>query len=390
MGGKMRKVLSVIILGLWSCRFAHAGNVPGDKIQARLYGFIKLETIYDNTEVVQGDWLLFARQGNSRYADRSIFTMNVRHSRLGLDLEGPGFGSMGRIIGRIEADFAGGFPNSSTAARQPLLRLRHAWIEIQRPDWELRMGQDWALIAGPFPNTTSFVVGAGKGNLWMRYPQIKYTLKSKVVKLAVSVNRPMGGNVKYEDFEGGDFDPVGDGERSGMPWWMARLGLETGGIAVSVSGHAGREKAEDLNGGLYDLTTFSANADLIAGAGPVRLTARVFTGENLNSFFGGVFQGVKRDSVSVSNIASRGGWAQAVVRVNANWTFTVGGGMDDPEDRDLHKGMRSRNDWFFCNVAWNLTPALSFMLEGQYLNTHYLEGTAGENLRLQLVTYWKF
>ena len=85
----MRKILPVVLFSLWFGQLLHAGDGQGDRIQSRLYGIIKLETIYDNTEVVQGDWLLFVRPGNSIYADRSVFTMNVRHSRLGLDLESP-------------------------------------------------------------------------------------------------------------------------------------------------------------------------------------------------------------------------------------------------------------------------------------------------------------
>ncbi len=356
----------------------------------QLYGFIKFETIYDNTELAKGDWMLFARPGDSPCADQSIFTMNARHSRLGVKFNGPKVCDDGQIKGLIETDFAGGFPNSSTAARQPQLRLRHAWVEINKPAWELRFGQDWALIAGPFPNTTSFVVGAGKGNLWMRYPQIKYTLKAKSMKFAVSMNRPMAGNTKYEDYAGGDFDPVGDGERSGMPWMMGRLWLKAGNATFSVSGHYGQEQIDDLSGLDHDLTTYSMNADLLLTTGPVKWTARVFTGENLNSFFGGVFQGFVRGQDDVTNIASQGGWGQAVCKLNNQWSVTLGGGMDDPKDDDLTTGMRSQNDWIFGNVAMTLSKQFTCMLETDYLKTSYIDGEAGENIRLQFVTYYKF
>lgn len=368
---------------------ADEGNLIGS-YATHLYGFIKMESFYDNSDVAQGDWLLFVRSGSSSYADQNVFSMSIRHTRLGLNFSGPKFGTDGTIIGKIETDFAGGFPNSSTAARQPALRIRHAWIELNKPGWEARFGQDWALIAGPFPNTTSFVVGAGKGNLWMRYPQIRFTIKTKPVRFAVSLNRPMAGNIKYDDFSEGDFDPVGDGERTGLPWIMARSWLTAGNLTLSVSGHYGQEKIPDLAGIQHDMKTVSVNADLQLKTGPVSMIVKGFMGENLNSFFGGVFQGFARDSVSVTNIASKGGWAQAQIQIKPAWSVTLGGGMDDPDDDDLSPGHRSRNDWLFANIAWQQSKAVSFTFEGEYLKTSYMQGEAGKNIRLMLVTYYRF
>ena len=361
-----------------------------DKINLQFSGFIKLEAFYDNTEVAQGDWLLYVNPGNSPKADQSVFSMNARHSRICMNMEGPSIGKDGKINGYIEVDFGGGFPNSSTAARQPQLRMRHAWAEINYPAWEARFGQDWALISGPFPNTTSFVVGAGKGNLWMRYPQIRYTIKRNPVKFSVSINRPMAGNTKYNDFAGGDFDIVSDGERSGLPWIMGRLWYNMGEKTVSVSGHVGKEQIDDLSGKHHCMKTMSFNTDLQVTSGPVSVTARAFYGENLNSFFGGVFQGFTRDSTSVSNIASRGGWGQLVYKFDDSWSATIGGGTDDPDDNDLVPGNRSRNDWLFGNVSLSIEKALVFMLEADFLKTSYIGNKAGKNTRIQFVTYYKF
>ncbi len=367
-----------------------ASEAVTNKFKAKLYGFVKFEAIYDNTEVAQGDWYLYVKPGNSPQAEQDVFTMNARHTRFGFKFDGPALKNDGKVQGLIEVDFAGGFPNSATAARQPILRLRHAWVELNYPKWEARFGQDWALICSPFPNTTSFVVGAGKGNLWMRYPQMTFTWKQEPVKLAFSLNRPMAGNVKYEDYAGGDFDPVDDGERTGLPWLMSRCWVKLGAATLSVSGHYGQEQINDLSAKPHDVDTYSLNADAVVNRGPISITVRGFYGENLNSFFGGVFQGYTRDSTDVRNIASMGGWAQVIYKINEDWAATLGGGMDDPDDDDLTAGMRSKNDWVFGNVAYTVQKALTFMLESAYLKTSYLQGEAGDNLRFQFVTYYKF
>ncbi len=369
---------------------SYAQESVSSKFKISLYGFVKYEAFYDDTEVAKGDWLLFAKPGNSDESEQNIFSMNVRHTRLGLKITGPELINNGKILSLIEADFAGGFPNSSTAARQPLLRLRHAWVELNYPKWEARFGQDWALISGPFPNTTSFVVGAGKGNLWMRMPQVKFTVKQDKIKWAFSLNRPMAGNTKYNDNEGGDFDIVADGERSGLPWIMSRLWLTAGKSTISFSGHYGQEQINDASGNPHDIKSYSLNADLILRSGPVTITGRFFTGENLNTFFGGVFQGFTVIPNSVSTVKSTGGWGQWIYKMNDKWSYTFGSGIDNPEDNDLSKGKKGRNDWFFTNFTRSIGNSVSMMLEYSHLKTNYIDSVNGTNNRIQFVTYFKF
>jgi hypothetical protein len=368
-----------------------SGEVVSSKFKMKFYGFVKLEAIYDNTEVYQGDWLLYAFQDNSVQSKRQIFTMNARHSRINMKIDGPAVGKDGLLSAFFEMDFSGGFPNSSTAARMPLLVMRHAWAEMKYPRWEARFGQDWALISGPFPNTTSYVAGAGVGNLWMRMPQISFTYKPDPFKLSVSMNRPLSGNVKYNEYDNGDLDPVQDGERTGIPWFMVRGWYKTKMVTLSVSGHVGREDVLDLKNSPHKQTSYSVNADAVVNSGPVALTLRGFYGENLNTFFGGAIQGYSRfDSTSVTNIVSKGGWGQIVYIFNDSWAATLGGGIDAPYKSDLTVGMRSQNGWGWANVAYTVSKAMSFTMEGEYLNTHYLGGKTGENIRIQFVSQYKF
>jgi len=379
-------ILTGLIFLLLSSLNAQDGKVKS-KYDLTFYGFIKLEAIYDNTEIVKGDWLLYVPPDGSAQSKQDSYTMNARHSRLGLKFANPVGDGDAKITALLEMDFAGGFPNSSTAARQPNPRLRHAWVELSKDNWAWRFGQDWALISGPFPNTTSFVVGAGKGNLWMRYPQIRYTYTSDPVTFSLSINRPMAGNIKYEDFAGGDFDPVGDGERTGMPWLMGRAWYKSGSTTLSASFHYGQEQINDKAAKPHDTKTYSVNADAEFSVGSLAFIVRGFYGENLNSFFGGVFQGFTTDSTSVSNVVSKGGWAQAKYTIDKQWSLTLGGGMDDPDDDYV---TRTKNDWFFANVACNVQEAVTFMLEAEYLKTSYKAADAGTNTRIQFVTYYKF
>jgi len=355
-----------------------------------LYGFVRFDAFYDQTEMFKGDWMLFAQPGNSVQAKQPVFSMGARATRTGLKLTGGEINSTWRTQALIEWDFCGGFPNSATAARQPILRLRHAWFDLLSDRIEIRFGQDWALISGPFPTTTNFLAGAGTGHLWMRYPQLKITWKQPAWSAALSFNRPMAGNIKYEDYAQGDFDFVGDGERTALPWIMGRLWWTPKPQTISVSGHYGQEKIADLAGNYHFKPSYSVNLDAVIGFKTMTMTGRYFTGENLNSFFGGVVQGYVADSSNVENIRSSGGFLQLTVNFNKRWNTTVGFGLDDPDDAVLKSGNRSRNSWQYINFGWNLSPQVSIMLGSDWMTTDYIAKPAGRNNRIQLVTLFKF
>ncbi len=387
----MNKLFLIIFILLLAGSFLYAGSgETGDAVEIKPYGFVRYEAIYDMHESAVGDWHLFTYPGNDPRAQNDLFTSTARATRLGIKMSAPKVSDILKINGLVEVDFEGGFPNSSTAARQPQLRLRHAWAEVQSANWAIRLGQDWALISGPFPNTTSFVVGAGKGNLWMRLPQVRFKYDINKFSYAVSVNRPMAGNVKYNDFAGGDFDPVGDGERSAVPWLMGRLWYNFSAGTFSVSGHYGNEKINDLSGSPHTKSSYSVNGDIRVKFNPVRLTARVFSGENLNTFFGGVFQGFFADSVSITNVRSSGGWLQLEYFVNNTWIVTVGAGQDDPRDKEIPVTKRTKNQWVWGNISYAMSKHLKFMVESTYLKTEYKNLPDGDNIRFQFLTLFLF
>jgi len=377
----MRRLLWVFLLG----GALLAQDKPG--ITFKPYGFVKFETVIDQNETFKGDWMLFVPSGSD---GNGGFTMNARHSRIGVKIGGGEFGDNGQVNGLIEMDFAGGFPNSGTAARQPIPRLRHAWVELVKPSWSLRLGQDWGLISGPFPSTASFVVGAGKGNLWMRFPQIKFTTGKGRVKAAFSVNRPIAGNIKYDDFAGGDFDVVGDGERSGRPWFMGRLWINCKRGGVSVMGHVGWEKI--INTAVSDdmTSSYSVAAEGRLAMGKIALTAKGFTGKNLNTYLGGIFQGYRVQGNEIIGIRSTGGWAQAKLSLSPTLSSTVGGGLEAINEDDLVDNMRSKNSWFFMNLAKKVSSRVTFMVEAEHLTTAYQNLSNGENWRGMFVSLFTF
>ncbi len=335
-----------------------------------VYGFARFETAYFTQEIVRGDWMLFAAPDEVYTEDQSVLTMTARHSRLGLNWSDGG-GEAAVVSGKIEFDFAGGFAGYSTAARAAHVMLRHAWGQYARGDWALRFGQDWALISTPFPGTTDFTIGGDKGNLWMRYPQIKFMQEFESgAKYALSLNRPMAGNRGYP---GRDLDPIGEGEYTAIPWVMGRLWVPAGPAVVSVSGHFGQEQIDDGAGVPHDTNTYSIHGDIVLKKGAFSLSGRGFYGENLDSFLGGIGQGFTVGPDRVDNIAAVGGWAQVGFKLSPTHSIVAGGGMDDPDEKDLTPGMRDRNDWLFATFSCNVAKGFSAHVGVDYLQTSYMD-----------------
>ncbi len=353
-----------------------------------LFGEIRLESIYDNTLVEQGDWLLYVPPGPGENND--VFLMSIRHSRIGIKFDNLDLSTRFKIRGLIESDFAGGFPNSDVAVTEPNPRLRRAWFEIYRENWQLRSGQDWALNSGPFPSTTNYMLGAAMGNLWIMSPQIRFTHNLLLFKYSVSINRPVAGNYKYNDINQSDRDPIGHGELTGKPWFMGRLWLKLKGLDLSISSHYGEEEIRDIMGKLYSRSSKSINGDILLKNANAVVTVKGFYGENLDTFYGGIMQGYISDMNSVENVVSTGGWTELQIFPIRNWKMCIGGGFErilNDEPIDL---MRTLNDWRYINIGYSPGDDLLFKLEGDYLKTHCHDQKSRDNFRIHFVSSYSF
>ena len=108
-----------------------------------------------------------------------------------------------------------------------------------------------------------------------------------------------------------------------------------------MSGHYGKEKFSfpQTTGPAKDVTTDSRALalDLKLEFLYVQLTGGAFSGENLDILYTVNGKGVVTDvaAASVTNIETRGLWAQAAVTPVAGYTFLLGAGQEDPRDGTL-------------------------------------------------------
>lgn len=362
----------------------------------KIYGRIEMLSYFDTTQPFVSDWLIYVHPDNVYRGSHASYSMSVRGSPFGFHFTVPKVTKMFDLNARLEMDFSGGFTTGAGSVYSPLVRLKQAWFSLDSEHLSLLAGQTFALIAPLFPDISPWIALGTSGNPWIRLPQIKATTKFNPVMFEFSINRPMAAN---EVFGNQLDDFISDGEISKMPFFMGRLSYnkkwENLELATGASGVYGREKihrqdaatGQDVNKTLpvwfagYDLKIITKYIDLLAEA---------FIGDNLNTFFGGVLQGVNVTLDNAYAIRSMGGWGQLTFKPLKQIFFNIGAGIDHPKNADLTATQRTSNFTAYGNANYILGKWLRFALEPSYTRTAYKDNTTNYNFRGLLRTSFIF
>jgi len=359
------------------------------KIKLLPYGYIKLDASWDSAIIDPGD---FARWVVSPdfFAEHDHFNLTARQTRLGLRISGGGKENL-LASGRVEIDFYGG-----GAENKNLPMLRHAYAELnwQNRDLVLLGGQASDLISPLAPTTLNYTVAWWVGNIGYRHPQVRATkgfdvgVDSKLTLAAAAVR------TIADDFR--PADPGDAGSDSGLPSIQGRIGyawtMAGNRAAVGFSGHRGRENhhpSDDTDLHELEFYSWSANLDFnLPLTDKVTLKGEIFTGSNLDDFFGGIGQGINFNRELT--IDSSGGWASVEFSANDQVLTTFGYGMEDPDDEALEDNDRSKNSSVWANFIYDITSHVRAGVELSYWRTHYKTLEPGKSFRIQYSLIYSF
>lgn len=360
------------------------------------YGYIKVDMVYDDTRTSGTSATAFVLPEKPGYGSDRHYTITARQTRLGVNIGGPDIGN-GKSSGKIEVDFYA----PATVENKAQLMLRQAYWKLAYPNWNVLVGQAWEVVSPSFPHVLNYSYLALSGNPGYRKPMIRYERTDKVLgdkklKTDVALVRGIGTATGLRSTSWLD-DEASD---AGVPDIEARVGISIPTkhkrpIVVGVSGHYGREEY-DYNaasvfttgsGTLY--TTYSGNIDWAVPLGKnADFTGEFFSGRNLDGYMGGIGQGVNLKLGKA--IDAIGGWGQLCYHPEGQWVFSVGAGIDDPQNSDLSAGGRTRNATYFTNAIYNISKSTLLGLEVSYQDTDW-KGTAnGDNIRVQTSLQFKF
>ena len=366
------------------------------KVPIRLSGYVKLDASWDDSRTSTGN---FARWVESEQTnkDDDEFNMTARQTRLALnfgDVEVEGV----KTRGKVEVDFYG---DSEAAENKAEPMLRHAFLELEWPDYDLELlaGQSSDVISPLNPSTVNYTVLWWNGNVGYRRPQVRLTKGFKFenpLLERIELQAAMTRNIGHD----GPFDPGDTGEDAGTPGlqWRAAASfklLTEKPTVIGVSGSVHCEEydtAADDEGEEYE--SLSVNLDVVV---PVldwlTVKGELYSGQNVDAFLGGIGQGL--NVAEETEIDSMGGWVSAEIRPGqgstlAPWSFNLGLGLDDPDNDDLSAGDRSRNFAYYGNANYDLGAGVSAGLELMRLETDYEGQNDGEATRVQFAMIYSF
>lgn len=355
-----------------------------DKSSFQPYGMIKLNSSYDSRASSVGDYMKWVNGFPN--ADPQ-FNMTANATRIGVRMKAPDIKDFD-VSGLVEADLYS-FQGGSAQEFKPGAQFRHAYVKVKYEEWGLSLlaGQTFDVIAPLNPDTINYSVLWWAGNVGYRRPQVRLTEELKVTANAILKVDVAAVRVIGHDAEATGTTPASTtatGHQSGAPGVQARVGfampiLTEKAMEVGVSAYSGDERYssnKDLRQTIYagDLV-FPILTNLI-------FKGEVYTGENTDTYNGGIGQGV---SPIFSSVGAIGGWAQLGYVLSDRWTFNLGWSTDQAHEGDVAATTgRISNSTYFGNAFYNLTKSFQVGLEFSNWDTTYKAASDVQSTRTEL------
>jgi hypothetical protein len=355
----------------------------------KLYGFLRADIEGDTDRMSLDPQLpFFVRSpvdASRREEGTGNLTIHPRLSRIGIDIDPPIRANGWRTAAKLETDFYNAFvdrpapanpdlpegPNNPAAPRdlvsnsRAALRVRQAYVRLDRNDWHLLLGQTWDVISPLFPSFNANVLMWNAGNPGDRRPQFRVGYEPNVGSGRWSFVEGVGagGAVDGQDLDGDGFR---DGEAAVTPTFQGRVGYSGPSHvpgrrwALGVYGHTARQQINRFRVG--ERTRFDsrlAGVDLTLPLAPrIRLLGEAWTGRNLSDVRGGIGQGI--DAATGREVRASGGWVEAGYQVHSRYWLNVGATVDRPDPSDLTgAGARIRNGAVYLTNRFDLGYGLS-------------------------------
>lgn len=354
------------------------------------YGYLWGSMIYDTSRVFPGPYALWSYSPDQHGED--AFIVDVRRTRLGVNIDGPRipFFDCAKSGGKVEIDFHGSFVTENKAS----VLLRHAYWEVADHDSKLLMGQTWDVISPLYPSVLNYSVGWDGGNIGYRRAQLRYERYLKFSDVSMLTTQFSVNQDVIADFTtttGVTREPVDWPVLEGrLAWTLGHRGKNCNPVVLGVSGHIGEQGfdfTDDVPAAVNPnnlpaqddvrVQTWSFNVDFkVPITDRLDVKGEYFTGSNLSTFLGGIGQGVC--PCVREGVRSRGGWFDVGYKWTPRLQSHFGYGLDDPIDSELFFG-RVYNQFFFANIAYDLTKQFNMGFEVSSWKTLYRETRAGRS-----------
>jgi hypothetical protein len=343
------------------------------KFGLSFYGYFKVDAFHDSGLTSHQEIPFWVSKGAAN--QKGNFDMTAKETRLGMNFSGPKAGG-GKLAGKMEFDFYGNINSGSSISTNHAFepRTRQAYLNWSFDRWSLLAGKTWEPYIITIPQTLNFSYYNFMGQLGLRKTQVRFTTKIHPrIEWTNAILEPVG-KIHGGDIDGDLQDDATDAE---FPVLSTKLVFKPllfskkesmFGIATVY----GKEKLDSHASGLgektYDSFALQAGFNLPFND-HITLKASGFTGRNIDSFWGGIGQGI--NDTKNRAIQASGGWAQLQLKFNPKTKLNLGYSVDNPKDDDLEVGQRSENSSILINGYYDFSAPLSLGLEYMQGQTKY-------------------
>jgi hypothetical protein len=359
------------------------------KYRVKLSGMVLLNVFGNRGTADNLDFPTQAREPRLLETNAS-FAATLRQSLLGLELFGPEVAGA-KTRADIQADFAGGFPDTENGVTLGLFRLRTGGLRLDWPRTSVVVGQ-YAPFFSPLSPTSlasvAYPAFADSGNLWTWTPQIEVEHRfglseSSRVALQGGILDPLSGERPYNSF----YRSAQAGERAGQPAYAARVAWTHGGSDRPLTVGAGGYYARQNWGFGRVVDAWASTADWRLPLGPwLSLSGEFYRGRAIGGLGATdgrsvLFNGDPTlPQTLVSGLHTTGGWTQLKFTPLERVEFNAAFGEDFPSSVDLRHATQStryfnadigRNESAFFNSIYHLRSNL--LLSAEYRRTRTAE-----------------
>lgn len=348
----MKKVLIILLAVLPLFSFAQKAK-KDNKIETKLYGFIKGDMIYSTNGVyswgsTSNNYLSSPQFASSDENPALGFT--AQHTRFGLKVSKAGKIKVG---GKIEMDFYAG---AHDANGKP--RIRQAFAYMSKGNFELRIGQQWDIfspINASTNNTNGNMWYAGNRGFRRAQIQIRYKfLENSLLQLSV------GEATKESAGLGAD-------NKSATPMIQGRISTKllkkyTIGTYFAYAKFSPDAELSNLD---FDASGFGADVNL-----PIckylSVKGEVNYGTNLNN--ANLFN-ISGNGDSNIDKESLGVWFNATSKISKHFNLVFGYGMDKNNTDNILSGVVEKNTVIYGDLIFPIANGFSLAAEVQSIKT---------------------
>lgn len=318
------------------------------KSKFKLYGFLRLDAIYDDSRPNNTQIPAFIRSEDpdapaaiASPRNSEDFTMHPRLTRFGIDFDGPQIGLLGEAkpTGKLEIDFY----NLPSSESRNAPRMRHAYLKLAWGDVSILAGQTSDVISPIFPIVNPDFVMWGAGNLGDRRPQfrVEYAPKLGPGNIVLQTEAGLTGANDAQDLDPATAGGFRDGEASGRPTLQARVAYRfpvwaKQNLEFGMWGHRAWEETDTAIGAsgrrMYDSQALGVDLTIPVYQDKLWVKGEAWTGQNLDDVRGGILQGI--NVTTGQEVRSEGGFVELGVRPIKWSTVNAGYSTDNPRDRD--------------------------------------------------------